>query len=153
MTAFNPETLRWPAAYAEATIAAPREQVWAILTDFAAYDTWNPFTYAVEMPRFAVGEEFAFTTRMKSSERFQREIITVIDPPDCLAWAYARNSIFLSAVRYQQLTATANGGTHYQTWEQFNGLIAPLIGWTVLGAVQAGFDDVAAALKASAETG
>lgn len=148
----DPRQFPWPTAYAEATIAAPPSVVWAILTDFEGYDDWNPFTYAVAMPTFAVGEIFTFTARMYTwYEHRPSEIIRIIEPNRCVAWEYVDETAWLHATRYQLLTATADGGTQYQTWESFNGWLSPLLGITLLGAVQRGFNDVAAALQQTAE--
>lgn len=143
----------WLTAYAEATIAAPRQRVWDVLTDFAAYDEWNPFTYDFTFSNFSVGEAVAFQVRMGEQwTRRQEEIFAHVQGPSLLAWRIRNPSIWLKAVRYQMLTEMPTGHTHYQTWEYFSGLIAPVLGVTVLVQVRRGFVDVAAALKERAES-
>jgi len=149
----DPHKIGWLTAYAETTIAAPRETVWNILTDFAAYNEWNPFTYDFEVSTFAVGEPVGFQVRMKPDWiRYQGEIFAHVQAPELLAWRIQNPNIFLKAVRYQYLTDTAEGHTRYQTWEYFSGILAPLLGVMVLKHVRLGFADVAAALKERAES-
>jgi hypothetical protein len=50
------------------------------------------------------------------------------------------------------LTELDNGHTRYQTWERFSGVLGVLVRWTVLGAVQRGFDEMAAALAGYVES-
>lgn len=149
----DPANLNWLTAYAEATIAAPRQVVWDVLTDFPAYDQWNPFTYNVVVETLAVGQLIRFTVRMSDHfRRVQIERFAQIEPPHLLAWGLRSPSPLLNPVRYQLLSETADGYTHYQTWEHFTGLAAPVLGVTVLGQVRRGFADVAAALKQRAES-
>lgn len=149
----DPQRTAWNIAYAECVINAPAERVWDVLTDFAGYNAWNTFTYDVNMPRFAVGEEFAFTVNMASwFQREQRERLTRIEPPHILAWGYPYDqNPWLNATRYQVITAQSADVVTYQTWETFTGVLAPLIKLTVFGMVQRGFAQGASGLKTYCE--
>lgn len=149
----DPKNPGWRTSYGEATIAAPRQKVWEVLTDFAAYDEWNPFTYDIHMPEFAPGEPFRFTVRMTDSYiRTQREILHLIEAPHFIAWGFPHPTIFLDPVRYQVLTETPEGYTRYQTWETFTGLLSPIVSLAVVGAVSRGFQDMADSLKQRVES-
>lgn len=144
-----PEGATWKTTYSDCLINAPQQFVWDVLTDFEGYDTWNSFTYDVQMPRFAVGEIFEFKVKLKENNiRQQQECITVIDAPHVVGWRYPfEENIWLAPIRYQVLTPISATQTRYQTWETFNGLLAPLLRLTVLGQVQRGFDACASDLK------
>ena len=144
-------TINWRTTYAETIINAPRQTVWDALINFDNYDAWNTFTYDVDMPRFAVGEEFSFMVKLGANERRQREHITAIEAPYMLAWRYPSETIFLKATRYQVLTDIDDGQTRYQTWETFSGLFTPILWLTVLESVQIGFNTVAQDLKRHCE--
>lgn len=151
----DPQQITWNTAYADCIIQAPQQRVWDVLTDFAGYDTWNSFTYDVDMPVFEVGQYFSFTVNMSPSfKRFQRERVLHIEPPQMLAWAvhYDPNPL-LNASRYQVLTPQADGSTFYQTWETFTGACAPLIKVLLMGMINRGFDQCAHDLKAYCEAG
>ncbi|MGB7337536.1 MAG: SRPBCC family protein [Phototrophicaceae bacterium] len=114
LPSFDPNN--WRTCHSTITINTPRQHVWAILSDFRAYDDWNPFTYAVEMPSFEVGEVFQFTVKLGQSERLQKELITRIEAPDVMAWRYPfKDNIWLSPTRYQVLTPIDDMHTQYQT--------------------------------------
>jgi hypothetical protein len=149
----DPQQASWNTAYAECVIQAPQQLVWQALTDFAAYDTWNRFTYDVKMPRFAVGEEFSFTVHMaRWFQREQRERLLRIDAPQTLVWGYPYDpNPWLNATRYQVVTAQGPNTTAYRTWETFTGVLVPLLKVTVFGMVQRGFDRCAHDLKAHCE--
>ena len=143
---FNPN--HWRTTYSTIIINTPRQHVWNVLTDFKAYDEWNPFTYNVQMQNFKVGKIFQFTVKLGRSERLQKELITRIQSPSLIAWRYPfKDNLWLNPTRYQVLTELDETRTQYQTWEHFSGLLAPILKLTVLSDVQAGFDITAEALK------
>ncbi|MEL6310296.1 MAG: SRPBCC domain-containing protein [Chloroflexota bacterium] len=139
-------------AYAESIINAPPEAIWQALTHFPAYDEWNPFAYNVRMPECEVGKTFQFTVQMGNSARDFTERIHIVEPHHTLAWGFAHQSFLLRAIRYQILIPISDNKTRYQTWEQFGGLLAPVISLTVLESVHYGFEQVATALKNHVES-
>lgn len=148
---FNPNS--WRTCHSTIIINTPRQYIWDVLSDFENYDTWHPFTYAVDMPRFEVGQNFQFTVKLGQSERLQKELITIIEEPYVMAWRYPfKDNIWLSPTRYQVLTEIDASQTQYQTWEHFSGLTAPILKLFVLDDVQKGFDATAHALKNYCET-
>jgi hypothetical protein len=148
----DPATTRHLAC-TEITINAPVELIWGTLIDFKSYNEWNPFTYDMRVSRFETGQELSFSVRMSDRMTITvKERFAVIDPPYVVAWTYAQATRFLSATRYQVLTPVDDHTTTYTTWEQFSGLLAPILSLTVLGQVQRGFEAVSTALKQHAES-
>ncbi len=147
----DPQQIDNKTAYAEITIDAPIEAVWATLIDLNAYDTWNPFTYKVEIDQVAVGQVLSFSVRMsKRYIRRQLEIIKVIDAPHLLVWTPPPGKPG-QPVRHQLLTELRDGRTRYQTWESFSGILGIIVRLFFLKAVQRGFTDMANALKVHVE--
>jgi hypothetical protein len=139
---------RWLTVAAEATIHAPRQQVWDVLTGFPAYNDWNPFTYDLQLERFEVGATLHFTVRMRDDWlRPTDEIIREIRPDELIAWGYPNEGLFTRARRYQVLRSIDETTTHYSTWETFYGLTGPLVVLLYRDDLQRGFEDVATGLK------
>jgi hypothetical protein len=106
--------------------AAPGK-VWAILTDLASYQEWNPFIQSAA-GTVAVGARL--TLRMVSSAgratTFRPRVLTA-DPGRELRWLGRLGvpGIFDGEHSFV-LTATPGGGTHLTQAERFTGVLIPL---------------------------
>lgn len=138
---------------ASAEINAPIEQVWAILTDFAAYPQWNPFTVSVDT-RFEPGRPVIMEVALMPPKTMRQvEFINVIEAPRRIAWGYVMgHASILQANRYQILEPLAEGRCRYRTVDYFSGTMVPLMMATMGDRVKAGFEGVARGLKARAES-
>jgi uncharacterized protein YndB with AHSA1/START domain len=75
--------------YAEATVAAPPEKVWALLTDFGRMPEWSP-----ELVRMVplkpgglrVGQWYLGVNRRKAVVWPTRSVLAVLEPGRTLAW-------------------------------------------------------------------
>ena len=154
MTITMPDPATTPhLVHTEITINAPVAFIWDVLVDFESYDTWNPFTFDFNISRFAVGQGLDFRVRMSDNMQLTvKERFAVIDAPYAVAWTYAQATYFLDATRYQVLKPIDDQTTSYATWEQFSGILAPVLSLTLLGYVKRGFEDVAVALKRHVES-
>lgn len=133
-------------------IDAPIERVWDILTDFERYGEWNPFTPSVTT-NFEIGSPVELYVRMGHWRLKQVERIEVVEPPHVIAWSTTMGHRFLiSALREQRLEAVGEGRCRYRTWDDFSGLLIPLVMLLFGGFVRRGFNDVARGLKTRAET-
>lgn len=133
-------------------INAPREQVWAILTDLKQYPQWNPFTYRVETT-LAIGDPVDLYVRFKKrGEVSQKEQVRIVQKPERLAWGMKMGARFiLCAQRDQVLTALDDRRCTYQTWDAFSGLLTPLVMALFKSDIEGGFNAMAEALKVRAE--
>ena len=107
-------------------IAAPRAKVWAILTDFSSYPSWNPFIRRIE-GKPAVGEVITadlHTTNLKP--RTVNAKILVVDPGQQLRWLGNLPGLF-SGEHYWILRDRPDGGTDLEQGEVFRGVMVPFI--------------------------
>ena len=146
---------------ASVDIAAPIEQVWAVMLDTASYGEWNPFVVKAECavpPK--VGDPIVLHVRWANGRgTTSPERISVVEPPHeeggmrraTLAYVYEGLPAKLGLVhgtRYQRLWQQPGGPTHYDTVEEFSG---PLVALAGPKRVEEGFRRHAEALKARCE--
>ena len=108
------------------SIAAPRARVWAILTDFASYPSWNPFIRRIEGKQ-VVGETITAdlnTTNLKP--RTVNAKILIVEPEHQLRWEGSLPGLF-SGEHYWILRDRPDGGTDVEQGESFKGIMVPLI--------------------------
>jgi uncharacterized protein YndB with AHSA1/START domain len=137
---------------AECKIDAPPETVWQILTHFSGYDAWNKLIYAIDMREFSEGQVFNATVKVGSISSRVTLKVHLIDKPHTIAWGAANPNWLLDAIRYQILTPTDAGGTHYQSLERFGGLSTVLTNVLMKQTMRKSSQDMADALKRVAES-
>ncbi|MGB8652600.1 MAG: SRPBCC domain-containing protein [Mycobacteriales bacterium] len=134
-------------------IDAPQELVWQVLTDYARYPEWNPYTVKVETT-LEVGARVVLhlPDPAKPGETFQTvEWMSVVDAPHHLQYHTATEMPGIHAVRDQWVEDLGAGRSSYRTTDVFTGEIAAMV-FELQGAwVKQGFDATAHALKARAE--
>ncbi len=135
-------------------IEAPQQLVWDVLTDYARYPEWNPYTVRVETTLEIDGViDLYLPDPAKPGETFlNREYIRVIDAPHYLRYDTAEEITGMHAVREQWVTDLDGGRSSYRTTDLFSGEIAGWVHEQQSAWVKAGFDSVAHALKARAES-
>ena len=126
LLAVSPSPARADEVITHVAIAAPRARVWAILTDFPSYPSWNPFIRRIE-GRLAVGEEInadLHTTNIKPMS--VKAKILIVDPNTQLRWLGSLPGLF-SGEHYWKLTDRPDGGTDLEQGEVFRGIMVPFI--------------------------
>jgi uncharacterized protein YndB with AHSA1/START domain len=135
-------------------IAAPAAFVWEVLVDYPHYPQWNPYTVRVSTT-LAIGEPIDLTLPSPdgSATTFvNREYVRIVDPPHHLRYDTGDEMPGIFAVRDQWLTERGPGRCDYHTTDTITGRYADVVMDRTGGWVKAGFDSVAHALKARAET-
>ena len=108
----------------EIEIAAPPEEVWRVLTDFASYPEWSPFIRKIE-GQAAVGE--TLTVEMQpidqdSSQTFTPELL-VVDDNEELRWL---GQLFVPGIfdgeHYFEIVADGDG-SRLVHGEKFKGIL------------------------------
>ncbi|MEV0380296.1 SRPBCC domain-containing protein [Nonomuraea sp. NPDC050643] len=131
-------------------IKATPEQVWAVLTDFSAYASWNPFI------REGAGEAVVggrLTLRMYPERgrpmTFKPTVLTA-EPGRALRWI-GRLIVpgLFDGIHEFTLTQTPEG-THLVQSERFKGLLVPFLGSMIEG-TQRNFERLNEALKQRVE--
>jgi hypothetical protein len=136
---------------ADIDIAAPPQQVWRILTDFARYPEWNPFIIEAE-GTLEVGQQLRVVIRPPGEKaRTFRPTVRTIVPPRTFSWLgrFGIPGVF-DGEHVHEVHPRESGGCRYVQSERFSGVLVPFTG-TLLAATDRGFHDMCRALKERAE--
>jgi len=135
-------------------IAAPAAFVWDVLVDYEKYPEWNPYTVAVTTTlEIGTAIDLMLPARDGSDTTFlNREYIRVVDPPHHLRYDTADEIPGVFGVRDQWITALGPDRCTYHTTDTLSGKYADIVMEKTGDWIKAGFDSVAHALKARAES-
>jgi hypothetical protein len=149
---------------ASATIDAPADVIWSIMTDLPAYGEWNPFILRIRRrggPVAAVGDDILLRVRFGNGREYDSpERIVTIQAPVTGADGVVRATLeyeyynwlhrcgLIRGRRTQTLTQAPGHSTVYETWERIHGLLGFAISQR---AITGGFRRHAHALKERAE--
>ncbi|HIH03819.1 MAG TPA: SRPBCC domain-containing protein [Methanoregulaceae archaeon] len=136
----------------EIEIHAPAERVWAILSDFEAYPTWNPFIRQIGGP-LKVGASLDAELQPPGSRGMHiRPVVQTVEPNRELSWLGrlfgiphifdGRHAFFIEPLSVD--------GVRFVQQETFKGLLVPLAGG-LLSATERGFEAMNRALRERAE--
>ena len=138
-----------PELYTAMVIDAPPDRVWAVLTDFASWDEWNPTLKRTSGPP-VVGTEVRMTLRLGPMNVPMRQQIRVVDPPRSLVW---RSKQFVPAraldvVRKFVLEPVDGGRTSLVQSETTTGFLAWVEVMLLGRSIIRGYNNLARALAA-----
>jgi uncharacterized protein YndB with AHSA1/START domain len=108
---------------ATTTIDAPPERVWRILTDGAAYPTWDSGVTRVE-GRIADGEQITVHAEVSPGRAFPVRV--AMEPPDAMTWTGGMPLGLFTGTRTFR-TAPNGGGTSLTMREAYTGPLAGLM--------------------------
>jgi hypothetical protein len=132
-------------------IRAQPEAVWELLTELAAYPTWNTTIDKVD-GTIALGHKITIHAKIAPGKAFPVKV-TALEPPRKMVWSGGAPLKFLfKGERTFEVTAKASGTVEFSMVEVFDGLLAGAIGQSIPN-LQPAFDEFAACLKARAEAG
>lgn len=136
-------------------IAAPAELVWSILIDLPSYPQWNPYTVKVESTlRLGDPVNLFLPNPVAPGELLHVvEYLVDFEPHHLLAWEMRSSASNPDAARREQLIErTGPDSCRYHTTDQFLGPTADAVMAKHGAWVKQGFDAVALAVKARAES-
>lgn len=134
---------------AEATIEAPPETVWAILTDAPAYADWDSGVQRVE-GTIAPGEKIKVVSEANPGRAFPVKV-TAFEPARAMTWSGGMPLGLFKGVRTFSLTP--NGATtRFTMREEYSGPMLGLI-WRSMPDLGPSFEQFARGLKQRAERG
>jgi hypothetical protein len=131
----------------EATIAAPPEAIWAILTDAPAYAQWDSGVERVE-GRIAPGEKIKVLSEANPGRAFPVKV-TAFEPARAMTWSGGMPLGLFKGVRTFSLTPDG-ASTRFTMREEYTGPMLPLI-WRSMPDLGPSFQQFARGLKAKAE--
>ena len=137
-------------ASATASVDAPRDRVWGIVTAFDEYADWNPYMRRVDGDAQDGG---AVVVRLETSNGSSElsASITVYRPPRKLGWTSRLVAPGLRDVEYEIIvTELARDRTRVVQHARYEGLLAPFVDRTAL---EDGLESMTRALAARAEAG
>lgn len=132
-------------------IHASPERVWQVLTDFDAYDEWNPFLTHIE-GRAEVGTRLKVTFQPPGGRRVRmRPTLKAASPPRELRWLGRAGIPGLFDGEHRFAIEDIGGGrSRLVQSEVFHGVLVPLFRRTIAKAAR-GFASMNEALKTQAE--
>lgn len=137
--------------FAEIEIEAPAARVWSVLTDFASYGSWNPFTpeLKAELRVGAPVEILALFGPLRFRERGE---VIGLEPGALLRWyVYPMPAVLARGDRVQRVEPLGPGRCRFSSEDRLTGAMAPLIVAASRAGVNKGFRAMAQALKRVAE--
>jgi hypothetical protein len=134
----------------EILIQAAPETVWAVLMDFAAYPSWNPFVLAIE-GKPEPGETLRVTIRPPGGEaRSFKPTVLRVQSPAAFVWRGSLPIPGLFTGEHSFQLTRAGDGTRLRHSERFSGILVPFLR-KILARTEEGFKQMNVALKARAE--
>ena len=134
---------------ATSTIAARAEAVWAVLSDGAAWPSWDSGVDAVE-GRIAMGEKLKIRSQAAPGRAFPVEV-TEFDPPARLRFSGGMPLGLFRGVRTYEVSGDA-GEVAFRMREEYSGPLLPLI-WRSMPDLGPSFQRFATGLKQRVESG
>lgn len=132
------------------TIKAPPERVWALLTQPAAYATWNPAVLSLE-GTMAVGERLRLVSIVNPKRAFTPRV-AAMTAPNHMVWADGMPLGLFRGERTYTLEPVDGNATRFHMSEAFTGPLAGLISRTIPD-MNESFALFADGLKLAAENG
>ena len=130
------------------TIAAPADQVWALLTDAAGYPEWNSTIVSLE-GQIALGNRIKLVSTVNPKRAFKLTV-SEMDEPRRMVWSDGMPLGLFRGVRTFTLTPADDGATTFEMVEEFSGLLEPLISKSIPD-MSDSFEEFGESLKRAAE--
>lgn len=135
---------------AEASIKAPPEAIWEVLTDAGAYSNWDSGVVRVE-GTIARGEKVKVVSEANPGRAFPVKV-TELTPPERMEWSGGMPLGLFRGVRTFTLRPDGHGATRFEMREEYTGPLLPLI-WRSMPDLGPSFEQFAKGLKKRAESG
>ena len=119
---------------AEIEISAHIEKIWDIITDFEGYPRWNTFTPRITLANanLKVGVEFDLDCCMTEHTylKNEHEVILSLEPEKfrfCMGTSRTRGRPGIASFRWQICEPLEDGRTRFINYEEFQGVLAPIV--------------------------
>ena len=116
----------------EIDINAPAKKVWNIIIDLERYPEWNTFTPRMGVKQIVVGEEFLLDCQMTEKQllRDEKEVFLAYEPERfrvCWGTSRTKGRPGIKSFRWQICETVNDKRTHFINFEEFHGILAPLV--------------------------
>ncbi len=141
----------------EIEINAPAQKIWNIIIDFEHYPEWNTFTPRLGVKRIVVGEEFTLDCQMTEKQllKDEHEAFLVYEPEKYkISWGTSRTRgrPGIKSFRWQICEPLDDRRTHFINYEEFHGVLTPVVNLLYSKKLQRAYDRYCQALKKRAES-
>ncbi len=144
--------------YTEIVIDAPAKTVWDIITDTDLYPQWNPFIPAITLKsnQVTAGAEFDLDCQMTDSRllKNEHEVVLEVHPGEFvfrMGTSRIRGRSGIVSNRCQICKPVSDGCTKYINYEEFRGVLAPIVYLLYTRKLRTAFGKHNLALKVRAE--
>ncbi len=139
---------------ADITLDAPVERLWELLTDITLYPRWN-LLFKEASGRLNVGEDIELLVALPELAPFRiRPKVMRFDPLRTFSWRYTMACGALFNWRYTVLLDPDSAGTtKFIQTSSFGGILGPLFGFGMGGAVKNGLAEMNRAIRRWGEKG
>ncbi len=137
---------------AEIEINAPADTVWAILTDLGQFAAWNPFMPEAE-GEIREGARLKVRIAPPGGKAMTfKPTVTRVEPEREFRWlGHLLLPGLFDGEHIYEIAPLAEGGVRFVQWEEFRGVLAPLLWKSIETNTRQGFEAMKAALKKRAE--
>jgi hypothetical protein len=141
----------------EIEINAPVQKVWDIIVDLERYSEWNTFTPRMSARKVVVGEEFDLDCQMTEKQllRDEHEVFLSYEPEQykvCWGTSRTRGRPGIKSFRWQICEPRDQSRTHFVNYEEFHGVLAPVVNFLYGKKLKRAFEVYCQALKKRAES-
>jgi hypothetical protein len=141
----------------EIEINAPAQKVWDVIVDLERYPEWNRFTPRMSAKKIVVGEEFDLDCQMTEKQllKDEHEVFLAYEPERYkVSWGTSRTRgrPGIKSFRWQICEPLDDQRTHFVNYEEFHGVLAPLVNLLYGKKLKRAFDSYCQALKQRAES-
>jgi hypothetical protein len=134
-------------------IAASPDHLWSILMDFSRYPDWNPFIRRIDGVAEDGGRLDVLLAPPGGRPMRFRPTVTRADPPQAFAWQgrFLLPGLF-DGHHVFEIEPLGPQRVCFLHWEEFRGLLVPLLQKQLDTTIRRGFEAMNVALKKRAET-
>ena len=132
-------------------IEASPSAVWEVLTDFDAYPDWNPFVRSIA-GELTEGERLDVSLGASGKKPMSfTPVVTVVVPSEEIAWlGHLGISGIFDGHHHFQLSPSETG-TRLDHFEEFSGVLSPVVLASIRTTTTLGFNEMNQALKVRVE--
>jgi hypothetical protein len=134
-------------------IDATPEAVWSVLANFDAYSEWNPFIRSIS-GTLAQGEQLDVSLGASGKKPMSfTPVVTAVIPGEEFAWLghLGMKGIFDGHHHFQ--LSVSGTGTRLDHFEEFSGVLSPVVLASIGSSTTRGFEEMNQALKDRVEAG